>query len=323
MYNGNFNKTISELVLSSNTHKGMMKNKEEEIKKIEQIEVSEQDVEESKMLAEKIENVKQDSNSYQPQNIVERVVTNVITDFVKTPTGYVMAKNLLTPKNQINLTNHYISTKGFNKNIEKYKLEHLRESNGAVTNCGQRIKLQYIITDSKETILDSKVTEYRIGKHNIEEFNILPIGLRVGGLSKAKFLSTKDNISGHDISITLSVLKHVDNDDINTGNIKIFDEYISNNIPVQCSDKVKFDFKLSEVNGKIVNEGNKELKLGDTESNHVLSYLLTNMQLMGTRTVIIKSSELQNGIKPLLSKEYSQDNFLILELKNPSIIVTE
>ena len=287
MYNGNFNKTISELVLSSNTHKGMMKNKEEEIKKIEQIEVSEQDVEESKMLAEKIENVKQDSNSYQPQNIVERVVTNVITDFVKTPTGYVMAKNLLTPKNQINLTNHYISTKGFNKNIEKYKLEHLRESNGAVTNCGQRIKLQYIITDSKETILDSKVTEYRIGKHNIEEFNILPIGLRVGGLSKAKFLSTKDNISGHDISITLSVLKHVDNDDINTGNIKIFDEYISNNIPVQCSDKVKFDFKLSEVNGKIVNEGNKELKLGDTESNHVLSYLLTNMQLMGTRTVII------------------------------------
>jgi hypothetical protein len=322
LYNGNFNKTISDSI-QSNLHKNIVKVNEDELKKIEEIHVSEQDIEESKIIAEKIENAKKEGSYHQSQNIVERVVTNVLTDFVKTPTGYVMAKNLLTPQNQMNITNQYISTSGYNKQLEKYKLEHLRESEGAITNCGQRIKLQYIITDSNETVLDSKVTEYRVGKHNIEEFNILPIGLRTGGLSKAKFFSTRDNISLQNIFVTLSVLKHIDNNDINTQNIKIFDEYISNNRPIQCADNIRFDFKLSEISGKTISEGSKELKLGDTESNHVLSYLLTNMQLMGTRTIIIKAEELKKGKNPIINTEYKQNNYIILELKNPSLIVVE
>lgn len=243
---------------------------------------------------------------YKPESTVERVVTNVISDFVKTPQGAHIASKMIKPEFEHNVSSNFVyKTFGFKGYEKKYEKYIVRSSAGDQTICGQKIKAQILITDRKGEILKNKSIDYVLGYSEYEEFNILPIGLTSSSLFKSKFL-TFDNNHAFEINpggnkLSLSIVKHLTNYDKKILNIDYFDHFISNAKPALCGDNIKFFYTVTDIDNKRLYASEMNTKIGSINNTNTLNYLITNLNLTGMRTIYAKIDDLISGDK---------DNFL-------------
>jgi len=249
--------------------------------------------------------------AHKPEGFVERVITNVVTDFVKTPAGKEMAKSMLTPRD-MDLKNQSVafSTSGFSSIKRKYDVKPVLNSTDRKTICGQKIKLQYQIKTPNSKEAETKTEEYVVGKHAIEIFNDIADGMAINEVVSANYSASDYN---NDQTITMTVIEHLSKLNFEYSKVRIFDDYISTSDGVTCGDKVKLQYHIFAINGESIKQGELEMTLGDYNYPEVLSYAIDAMPLLGTRTVLLPQSYLAlSKSNPLIKN--ANNNYVIMEL---------
>lgn len=281
---------------------------------------------EFKVAGEEIKTVLEKEFAYKPDSFIERLTTNVFIDFLSSEQGSNVAKEIFDIKDSRLIGfNTVFRAENFNPNKKMYQIEKMTNSDGKTTICGQEIRLTYFLVSVKELAegkelndnIDKKVIEYKLGKHTVPEFNILPDGLKINEILRAKvhspalidFKRSKD-----DKKIMLSVDEHKTSYDFNPLDIKIFDEYVGGSKLVSCGDKIRLQYKINKADGSKISDGLLEIEVGDFSYPPVLSYIIPNMNFIGTRTVILPGDYLTKSDKPLIPI-YTKD-YVIMELSN-------
>jgi hypothetical protein len=265
---------------------------------------------------------------YKPEGVVERVITNTVSDFMRTEAGTKIAKSMIGVSDfQMNSNNFAFATKGFNPFKANYKIENITKTNAKKSLCGQRIKLNYILVSPTGKQLDVDVIEYEIGKHKVEELNILVDGLPLNEMVKSTFKSRAaiSSILKNDSKnkVMFSVIEHITKTDFDDKKIKIFDDYITTSRPVMCGDKIEIIYKIMEIDGKVIGDEKVTFTLGDFSVSPILTYVANNMPLLSTRTVILPKSYLTSGDNPLINNKSEDESFVMMELSRPYIFPKE
>lgn len=272
---------------------------------------------EPKQTDNKAEKSDERNYAYKPSGFLERVITNVVSDFVSTQEGKEIAKSMLTPRDPEMFNQSFaFSTSGLELSKRKYELKTVLNSSATKTICGQKIKLQYQIFNIKNNQIESKVEEYILGKHKIPEFNEIPEGMALNEVVAGKYL-TGDAKANDPLEkgqkITLSVLEHITKLSFDTSKVKIYDDYISTSEGVKCEDEVKVQYHIFSVSGESIKSGEVTMRLGDFNYPQVMTYALNRMPLLGTRTVLLPQSYLAlSKSNPLIKT--ANNNYVIMEL---------
>ena len=268
-----------------------------------------------------------DNVNKSPQSTAERILTNIVSKFVNSNAGTQILENTIYPENSlINAKSKAISTRNYIGYKHKFNVQKTRNSNKKPAICGEKVEVYYEVINNKNKKTEGKVETYKLGEHAIEEFNYLITGLNANSMIKANFLSLdKKYKEKHNKGNKISFLyiKSLDNNNLKTDRIRIFDEYISSSRPAICGDSVKFDYLISKVNGETITAGEKKFNLGDSNYPTALNYIITNSPSIGSRTVIIDSGQLSNWKKEFQDKNVKPEDFVILTLSNFSITPKE
>ncbi len=262
--------------------------------------------------------------TYKPQNAAERIITNAITSFIKSPGGTEIAKNILTPRD-IDLRSNSLSfiTSGFNGNTRKYEFQTILNTNGKKSICGQKIKALYIIENLEKKPVETKTIEYVVGKHTTKELNLLANGAHLNSIISCNYLTEevgeKDVFNKKHQRINLTVLEHLTINDIDFSKIKIFDEYVTTAKPIECDDLAEFKYKISKVNGVSLKKGFIKFRLGDYSYPVVLSYILDSMPVLGSRTIILPGKYLRSNKGEFIFEDLG-DEFILFEVESAHLI---
>lgn len=261
---------------------------------------------------------------YEPQNAVERILTNAVTNFIKSPVGSEVAKTILTPKD-IDLRANSLSfvTHGFNGTNRKYEIQTIFNTKAKKSICGQKIKALYIIENLEKKPIETKTVEYVIGKNVIKELNILANGAPLNAIVTGNYLvgevGEKDVFNKKHQKINLTVLEHLTTHDLDLSKIKIFDEYVTTTKPIECGDFAEFKYKISKTNGALIKNGHIKFHLGDYSYPMALSYILDSMPVLGSRTIILPEKYLKSKNEQFLF-ENSSDEFVLFEVEKAYLI---
>lgn len=261
----------------------------------------------------------------EPKGMVERVLTNALSDFMHTPTGIQFTKNMIMPSGmELRNNNIAITTSGYNPIKNKYEIEYITKNNANICICGQEIKLNYIVLNAEGKPVDSNIAKYKIGEYRIPEFNILVDNLAFGDVIKAKMLSNEAISSliktNKNEKIMMSIIEQITKHNLDASKIKIFDEYISSSRPLLCGDQIKIDYEIKNVQGVKLSSGKLEFKIGDWDYSPAISYSMYNMPTIGKRLVILPYEYLNVGDKKIVLNNLSDNEHIFLEFSNPTII---
>jgi hypothetical protein len=262
---------------------------------------------------------------YEPKSTIERIVTNSVSSFFKTEAGSNVVKNMINPlqPEMIAGGTAYIA-KSYNPKKQKYKSDILIDSKDQISICGQKIKLNYTINDPQNAELESGNIEFEIGKHEVQELNILTDEIPMNQVRRASFASKEaiaslmKGIPGN--FIKFSVIEHLTKLDIDYTKVKIFDSYISNVTHTSCGDQVEANFKIMDIDSSVISESKIKFRLGDFSFPPILTYITNNMPVIGTRTILLPRKFLQEGENPIISKKNNPNHFIMIEISNPYIL---
>lgn len=272
--------------------------------------------------------LEQHNYSHKPESMVERLVTNVVSDFVKTPAGSEMAKKMIKPENFIPYNSDVTyPTRGFKGYQKKYQISYEREGSGQKVICGQSIKAQILVSNLNNEVINSKVIDYRVGDSDYEEYNIFPIDEMPNSLFKGKFLSMDFIESkkgfGTKHNLTFTILKLNEKYSENFDNIEIYDDYINTARPAICGDNVYFYYHIYSMKGEDIFSSSMETRIGSQDNSSILNYIATNLNLTGKRNVIIETNKIiSNSKRNFLPTNYkkTKDNFVKLKIDKVTIL---
>ena len=294
----------------------------QEISKNEEInnEVKKEEIVEKK---EKLGKEGKNSYQYEPQNFAERVITNAVTNYIKSPSGTELAKSLLTPKDtDLRANSLSFPTFGFNGISRKYEIQTVVDTKEKKSICGQKIKAHYIIESLEKKPIESKTLEYVIGKGNFEELNILADKAPLHSIISGNYFTNEpknDAFNAKHKKIYVSIREHLTHNDLDFSKIKIFDEYVTTTAPVLCFDNAEFKYKISKINGDLIKNGFLKFQIGDYSYPIALSYVLDHMPLLGSRTIILPGKYLLSDNKNFIFNSKGND-FVIFEIEKADLI---
>ncbi len=239
-------------------------------------------------------------------NFIERTISNIILNVVKTEDGKKTIMNLLKPINYpITSTDQGIE---LNKDILITKMFQIETTGIGVkgpASCGHTVSIEYIIFNMENSIIEQGTKTITLGLNQIiPMLDAVIVGMKTGQTRTANIVNYYPNLKAvnsqtssldlHKI-VKVSVILHdikpenfVDNE-----NVKMFDNTITYQLPLLCGHKVICDAKITSLkNGEVLYNSLDEKKkinmnIGDNNYPIVFSHALHNKIPVGTRTVII------------------------------------
>ncbi len=281
-------------------------------------------------------------------NFLERSISKIIINSLKTEQGRVFFENLLQPQNKSGTSDaHTIDVKedlvGSLFKINSFGNDDGRES----ATCGQEVTIKYQILDTNNNLINDDTATFVLGtKPIIPGIDIITVGMKIGQSRQAIILpqyayynppyrkENLDNGASYRVNIVLNSINS--HNLINDNEVKIFDDKLAYKMPLLCGDKVKFNAKITRlVNGQILydskrnmqskvhrvdqnNAQNIEMQIGDINYPLIFSYALHGKVPVGRRTVIAKGKTFRaEGTK--INQIFNQnkiplDEYLMLEL---------
>jgi hypothetical protein len=272
--------------------------------------------------------------------MVEKYLSNVAVNVLKTPEGRAFFENLITPigigmESKDSGSNEEIQ----NKMIESlFKVSILQQGDGREACCGHIAQFKYEITDSSGRVIEQEQTRIeQLGARLVIPAleNIIP-GMKVGELRRAtspgeyaydatKFRKNSVRF-GEAVKIEVRLLDVQPNFVIDPKEIRIFDDRIAFQIPLLCGDVVKFRAKILKFDGtEIFNSdaafrGQKiQMRIGDNSFPAIFSYGLHKKVPVGKRTIITPGRYFQSILSKSSNKIFpnsmpSQKEYFLLEL---------
>lgn len=266
-------------------------------------------------------------------NFLEKTVSKVLINALKTEEGRLFFENLLQPTNKPITDGKY--TIEVNRDLIQPMFKINSFGNGTVgpATCGHVVTLHYQLLDINNNLLSENTKTFTLGSRAIMPgIDSVVVGMMVGQTRHAilptKYLYSNEGNREHDAPYRVNIVLNsiLPNNFVNSHEVKIFDDEIAYRMPLLCGDKVGVDSKITKLsNGQVlydsVQEGKKlDIKIGDINYPLIVSYALHGKVPVGTRTVIAKGKlfkALGSNINRMLNQsKIPMDEYLMLELTN-------
>ena len=230
-------------------------------------------------------------------NFLERALSKVLINVLKTEEGRIFMENLFTPMDQPIAG----SGQGFKLNNDNiinsmFNIKTFGEGKGGAVSCGHMVTVRYKVSTLNNIEIKSKTDTYPLGnQENLPGLDAIIVGMKVGQTRQAivtsRFVDKKAGNNGANYKISVELLDVVPK--VFVGNeVKVFDDEIAYHFPMLCGQQVAFDAKVTKLaNGEVIYDStanNKKLKtvIGNIVYPIIVSHALHNKIAVGTRTVI-------------------------------------
>jgi hypothetical protein len=316
--------------------------------KIAQVSISTQNsskiVEENKQNADQTKvNLVQNETVEIQGNFLEKTISKIVINALKTDEGKIFFENILQPLNKPFADNNF-SIKIHNNLVEEiFQIKTFGiEKNGQCI-CGTIVDIQYQILDMQNNLLNSGEKNYSLGFRPImPAIDNIVVGMYAGQTRSAiippKYSGNFSDIIAKStdtkipqfLKLNVNLKSIIPNNNIHLRDIKIFDDEISYKIPLFCGDFVSFDATITLMsNNKIIydsldNKNKIEMKIGDQSYPMIFAIGLHGKVPVGKRTIITKGKYLRalgsNLNKILPHKIIIENEYYIIEIQNLKFI---
>ncbi|WP_341756467.1 MULTISPECIES: FKBP-type peptidyl-prolyl cis-trans isomerase [unclassified Candidatus Tisiphia] len=266
-------------------------------------------------------------------NFLEKTVSKVLINSLKTEEGRLFFENLLQPTNKPITDGKY--TIEVNRDLIQpmFKINSFGNGTAGPATCGHVVTLRYQLLDINNNLLSENTKTFTLGSRTIMPgIDSVVVGMMVGqtrqAILPAKYVYSNEKNKEYDSAYRVNIVLNsiLPNNFVNSHEVKIFDDEVAYRMPLLCGDKVGVDAKITKLsNGQVlfdsVQEGKKlDIKIGDISYPLIMSYVLHGKVPVGTRTVIAKGKlfkALGSNINRMLNQsKIPMDEYLMLELTN-------
>jgi hypothetical protein len=296
--------------------------------------------EEQKVVAP-IANSKQDSatapqeNQPLTGNFIEKALSSVLINVLKTEEGKMFFENILQPMNKP-IAGANDSFKINNTDLIKsmLKINSFGEGTVGPASCGHIVTVHYQILTMNNNVVEEQTKTYALGSRAvIPGLDNVIVGMMVGqtrqALIPAKYAYyegkyRKPGINPEDsYKVNVALQSILPNNFVKNNKVKIFDDEVSYQMPLTCGDRVIFNARITKLaNGKVLYDSSTlekiKMKIGDMNYPLIFSHALYSKIPVGTRTVIAEGKSFQ-ALAARISKIFPKDQlpeseYFMLEL---------
>jgi len=272
-------------------------------------------------------------------NFLEKTLSSVLINILKTEDGKLFFENILQPMNKpIAGSNHSFKINNTDLVKSMFKIVSFGEGTIGPASCGHIVTVNYQILDMNNTVIEDKIKTFSLGSRPvIPGLDIIIVGMKIGETRQATILPkyayqeekyTRAELPAdthYKINVTLQEI--LPQNFIDSKEVRVFDDEVAYKMPFVCGDRVVFNAKITKLaNGTVVYD-TEELKskidmvIGDITYPLVLSYALHGKIPVGARTVIAKGRSFKAlgaaGVNRMLPKtQLPQDEYFMLEVKD-------
>ncbi len=234
-------------------------------------------------------------------NFVEKTISNVLINVLKTDEGRMFFENILQPINKPMAG----SGQGFKINNDNlveamFDIKTFGEGQEGPATCGHVVTVAYKILAANNMLISEKTVSYPLGSDQIVPgVDAVIVGMKVGQTRHA-VISSKytdrvgaqaDKVDSFKLNVILKEImpKNFVNEDV-----KVFDDEIAYKLPLLCGGNAIYNARITKLsNSEVIydskSSGNKiNMKIGNLAYPVIFSYALHNKIPVGTRTVIAK-----------------------------------
>ncbi|WPY00811.1 Peptidyl-prolyl cis-trans isomerase [Candidatus Trichorickettsia mobilis] len=270
-------------------------------------------------------------------NFLEKTVSNVLINVLKTEEGKLFFENILQPVNK-----PIAGIEGFKVNNadlikSMFKINDFGEGTIGPASCGHVVTVSYQILDLSNNMVDQQTKTFTLGSQPvIAGLDNVIVGMMVGqtrhAIIPAKYAYQADRYKNLGIDqdatykINVALKEILPHNFAKIGEVKIFDDEIAYRVPLICGDRAIFNAKITKLaNGKVIYDTvaksqKIQMRIGDINYPMIFSHALYGKIPIGTRTVIAKGRNykaLGAGVSVLFPKEQlPTDEYFMLELSD-------
>ncbi len=234
-------------------------------------------------------------------NFVEKTISNVLINVLKTDEGRMFFENILQPVNKPIAG----SGQGFKINNDNliaamFEIKTFGEGELGPATCGHVVTVAYKILTLNNMLISEKTLTYPLGSNQIAPgVDAVIVGMKAGqtrhAIISSKYTDRVGASSDKIDSFKLNVLlKEIVPQNFVGEDVKIFDDEIAYKLPLLCGGNAIYNARITKLaNGEVIydskSSGNKiNMKIGNLSYPLIFSYALHNKIPVGTRTVMAK-----------------------------------
>lgn len=231
---------------------------------------------------------------------VERTLSRVLINVLKTEQGRIFMENILTPANKP-LTGGKVGYKINNDNLISalFKINSFGEGTEGPASCGHLVKVHYKVLMNNDVVIKEATEAFPVGSksEDIPGLDPIIVGMRVGETRQAtvpnKYIHENGVEGKRSYKIHVSLLEVMPKNFVGD-DVKIFDDEIAYHLPLLCGQRTIFNAKVTRLtDGKVMynskDKGTKlNMQIGNVVYPLIFSHALHNKIPVGTRTVIAK-----------------------------------
>lgn len=263
-------------------------------------------------------------------NLIERTISKIVINALKTEEGKAFFENILQPLNKP------IDTKDYSIPVHKdlvsplFKINTIGNGNIGPASCGHVVTVFYQISDIDNNLITEDTKTFTLGSGSVMlGLDNVIVGMNVGQAREAivtgKYAFNGAN-STDSFRVNVMLKSILPQNFVKINEVKIYDDEIAYRVPLLCGEKVAFNAKITRLaNGEVLydskSKGQKvDMKIGDITYPLIFSYGLQGKVPVGTRTIIAKGQTfkaLGSSINKIISQELLPvSEYLMLEISD-------
>lgn len=238
-------------------------------------------------------------------NFLEKTLSTVLVNALKTDEGRFFLESLIQPMNTpIAGSGASFKMNGNDFLNSLFKITTFGDGEKGPASCGHLVTVQYQILTTNNIKIDEKTITFPLGSNKqVPGMDAIIVGMKTGqtrhAIIASKYFSSSEKNRNTSFKLNILLKEIVPNNFIDS-NTKIFDDQLAYTIPLLCGGRAIYDVKITNLshNKVIYNSthlGKKiNMQIGDLNYPMIFSHSLHNKIPIGTRTVITKGNYLKS-----------------------------
>ncbi|HJK86612.1 MAG TPA: FKBP-type peptidyl-prolyl cis-trans isomerase [Candidatus Megaira endosymbiont of Nemacystus decipiens] len=236
-------------------------------------------------------------------NFIERTMSNVLHNVLKTEEGKIFFENLVQPMDKPLASGASINLNGTDFINSLFKIHTFGEGSKGPASCGHIVTIDYKILTTSNILIKEDSATIQLGAEKIAPgLDAIIVGMKQGQTRHATIATkyfTKDPKHNKSYFKVQALLKNIMPSNF-AQDVKIFDDKITYKLPMVCGMRANYDVRITQLSSdevifdSVLNKSSINMKIGDLKYPMIFSHALHNKIPIGTRTVITKGRHLKS-----------------------------
>lgn len=272
------------------------------------------------------------SADVQPEgSFVEKTISHVLINVLKTDEGKMFFENILKPKNSA-IAGLEQGFKINNDNLieSMFEIKTFGDGTNGPATCGHIVTVNYKILAPNNMLIREGTTTYPLGTNQIGPgVDATIVGMKTGqtrhAIISSKYTDIQAQANEKPEIFKLNVqLKEITPQNFIDKDVKIFDDELAYKLPLLCGNKAIYNARITKLyDGSVIYDSTKSgkklnMQIGTLTYPVIFSYALHNKIPIGTRTVIAKGNlfkSFANDFSTIFpTTKLPENEFFMLEL---------